>query len=823
VTAFQSRRSTPAPAVAVIVTGVGLGVVTTLSPAGVALAAVSCGLIAWAVRGLRGRERRWILTCLSLTMAARVAAVGALAASARPAAGSFATLSGGDAQYLLQRSIWMRNALVDAPFAPRDYFEAFDAGYGSTGYNYALAWFHLVFGPSPYAAHLLSTVLFFAAAVMMFRAVHARFGPRSALIGLLLLTVMPTVFLWSVTPLKEAPYFLLAAIAVCGAVAVLEHVSAWRTAGAIVATGGAILLAAAIRADVAALTAIVLVFGAIVWFAGRSRRVLAALLAAALAAAVVVASSPRAAKTVQETAQLAARRHIGHVLTSGHVYRLLDDERYFDERLRTLTPAELTAFGVRAVVRFFTVPEPWIMRGRSELLLLPQQMLWYLLVALGVMGAVAGLRRQRPLASLLAAFVVVGALLIGLNSGNVGTLIRHRDTVVPFAVWLSALGAARQIERGPSRWFNRVDLWAVGFVVVMLPAGVLLYVAFHLPAPRLDGVDPQKVYTPGRVVLRGQHLRPYLHVYPVPHGQPLVLLDRHDRPARAGYLLRTPAEAEVELAAIPPGIYDVVLADSAEPVARLDSAFTVVDMAAAPVGVVIANGRFQNLDARASASLTPGTVIHQADGAIAVEVLEVGRDEPQVEAIGPFLIKTWVRIDGRVQRAAAVRLRCQVVGGRCWYAGQAVVADGPLDFPLPGGTVRFVVDAVRPDTTSADLFDTPTADALVDFITWPDMERAVKVDDRDAGAPQSRSVRPARIARLLASERFVGEAALGTDPYGGHFTLQQPLVRIRAVVRFARQPSGALDWRNRPLSVGSRFSFETRTYALDGTIVGMAQ
>jgi hypothetical protein len=124
---------------------------------------------------------------------------------------------------------------------------------------------------------------------------------------------------------------------------------------------------------------------------------------------------------------------------------------------------------------------------------------------------------------------------------------------------------------------------------------------------------------------------------------------------------------------------------------------------------------------------------------------------------------------------------------------------------------------------SAAAFGAPTADALVDFVTWPDMERVVKVDDRDTGAPQSRPVPPTRIARLLASERFVGEAALGTDPYGGHFTLQQPLVRIRAVVRFARLPSGELDWRNRPLHVGSRFSFETRTYALDGTIVGMAQ
>jgi len=36
---------------------------------------------------------------------------------------------------------------------------------------------------------------------------------------------------------------------------------------------------------------------------------------------------------------------------------------------------------------------------------------------------------------------VVAAVPIGLSNGNVGTLVRHRDTVVPFIVWLSGLGA----------------------------------------------------------------------------------------------------------------------------------------------------------------------------------------------------------------------------------------------------------------------------------------------------------------------------------------------------------------------------------------------
>jgi hypothetical protein len=56
-------------------------------------------------------------------------------------------------------------------------------------------------------------------------------------------------------------------------------------------------------------------------------------------------------------------------------------------------------------------------------------------------GLVAGLRRDALVTCLLASFAVIGAGVIALNSGNIGTMVRHRDTIVPFVVWLSALGA----------------------------------------------------------------------------------------------------------------------------------------------------------------------------------------------------------------------------------------------------------------------------------------------------------------------------------------------------------------------------------------------
>lgn len=46
---------------------------------------------------------------------------------------------------------------------------------------------------------------------------------------------------------------------------------------------------------------------------------------------------------------------------------------------------------------------------------------------------------------------MVGGVTIALNSGNLGTMVRFRDTIVPFVVWLSARGAISLVNVVVSR------------------------------------------------------------------------------------------------------------------------------------------------------------------------------------------------------------------------------------------------------------------------------------------------------------------------------------------------------------------------------------
>jgi len=144
--------------------------------------------------------------------------------------------------------------------------------------------------------------------------------------------------------------------------------------------------------------------------------------------------------------QAAARQHAGHIATAGYVYKLLD-ERLYEERATVLDMHfdEAGRFIVRALEGYVTVPLPWQARSASALAYLPEQVIWYIIVALAPIGLVFSFRRDPLVAGLLFGFAVVAAVTVAMTSGNVGTLVRHRGLALPYVVWLSAVGACELV------------------------------------------------------------------------------------------------------------------------------------------------------------------------------------------------------------------------------------------------------------------------------------------------------------------------------------------------------------------------------------------
>lgn len=429
-----------------VTAGLAIGIAYTLSPLFVVTGLGFALLLRWARQVPDEAERRALVAMLVVGFALRVAAIGWLFVSTDHASVPFGSFFG-DEDYFIKRSIWLRNLALGIPVSLADVRYAYDASI-QTSFIWLLAALHLVFGPSPYGIHLVSALLYMAGALALYRTVRPRFGMPAALLGLGLLLFLPSLFAWSISVLKEPVFFALMAGVVWATVTAARQPS-W----AIRLAAAALLLPTAMAAEtirdggfvVAGAGTVGGVLMALVW----SRR---RWLMAATVVAMVVVPFALSRSSVLDRLDLvvanAVQRHWDHVHAPGHSYLILEPSFYVDRPLPgDLTRADAIRYAAGGLIAYVTVPAPWQMTSRTELAYLPEQLVWYLLVALAPIGVWAGMRRDPFVTAILLVHLVMAVGLVAMTGGNIGTLVRHRALALPYVVWFSGLGLSTMLAR----------------------------------------------------------------------------------------------------------------------------------------------------------------------------------------------------------------------------------------------------------------------------------------------------------------------------------------------------------------------------------------
>lgn len=238
-------------------------------------------------------------------------------------------------------------------------------------------------------------------------------------------------------------------------------------------------------------------------------------------------------------------------------------------------------------------------------------------------------------------------------------------------------------ERG--RVFGRLNLLDAIVVVLLLgliPLGYGAYALFRTPAPRLVAVEPAVIERgPNlRVTVRGEHLRPYMRV-------------SFNTQQGITFLFQDPTMAQVELAELPPGVYDVVLYDHTQERARLPQALTVRPSPLPDTEIIVA-GSFANLTAGQADSIEPGLAVPGFG-----EVLNVGAPMPESTRVWSGNVVIEIPIEDAVRLPATIRMAChvRVVSGQphCYADGIVVQPTAFLSLPTPLGMRPFQVDQVR--------------------------------------------------------------------------------------------------------------------------------
>jgi hypothetical protein len=86
-------------------------------------------------------------------------------------------------------------------------------------------------------------------------------------------------------------------------------------------------------------------------------------------------------------------------------------------------------------------PFPWEADRRVEQVTIPELLIWYVMVLLAVVGLVAHWREWRRFGHMVA-YCGTMLLILASTQGNLGTLVRHRGMIIPFALVFSGAGAA---------------------------------------------------------------------------------------------------------------------------------------------------------------------------------------------------------------------------------------------------------------------------------------------------------------------------------------------------------------------------------------------
>jgi hypothetical protein len=428
-----------------VAAGIALGVVYTLSPLTVLMLPLLIAVARWVARDLPQQERHWFFGLLTLAVVVRLAAIAGLfllADSTQP----FATFFG-DEEMFKSRSTWLRNIGLGVPISAADFIYAVEET-GKSQYLFLLAYIKALVGDAPYGLHVFNTVLYLIGVLMLYRLVRASYGALVALGGLTVLLFLPSLFIWSISALKEPLYTLLAVaelacvlhvvrgrgwstrlLAVAGVIAIAFLLEGLRKGGLLVAGIGALGgLAAGLTVS-------------------RPRLLLTAMVLLPIGI-VALATMQRVEDSFLSIARQSAIYHVGHIFTPGYSYKTLDLWYYIDPAdIRRMPVGDAAAYVLRSVAGYVTQPLPWAIESRAMLAYLPEYVVWLTIVALVPAGFVAGLRRDAMLTCILTAHGLALVMMVALTSGNVGTLIRHRGLVLPYFIWLAALGGYRLVQR----------------------------------------------------------------------------------------------------------------------------------------------------------------------------------------------------------------------------------------------------------------------------------------------------------------------------------------------------------------------------------------
>jgi len=311
--------------------------------------------------------------------------------------------------------------------------------YQVTLWGYILGFLYRLFGFRPFIGisinillgTLLSLNLYFITRYFL----KDKLSKRMKITSLLLFNLFPTIFLWSITNMKDMSVIYLLSLFM---LFVLKYLETARFKYMAVAVVSCAMITSFRYEMLYPLLVLIAAYIYMKWFfSGRafSRRL--SLLILAAAGLYFLLSKFEALKRIFFSF---AHSQLGHINTEGTVYHILPSYYYSDLANLQVDLVDFIILFINGWFHMLFEPLPHRFNKFSLMAYQPINWIWYILLFFSVLGAVYSLRSKRQGALGVLIFIFIIGSLIAFASGNIGTNLRMRDMITPFILVFSIIG-----------------------------------------------------------------------------------------------------------------------------------------------------------------------------------------------------------------------------------------------------------------------------------------------------------------------------------------------------------------------------------------------
>lgn len=310
-------------------------------------------------------------------------------------------------------------------------------------YSYWMAFLYSVFGYSTFLMRFLNSFLSIWTGIIVYFIGKEVFTPKMGKLAMAIFIFIPSVFVFSITLLRDNLVLFLAVVIIWS---LMKFLKERRLLWLILAAAADVLI---LQLRIPLFYVFALTISISLLFYWRASFLIKLITVVLVTVMFLITPANKIARHVFDLHKL-FHIHYGYVKSPGNNYTILPQYIYSRLSLGRLNAQEIAVGFANGLYHVLFEPVPANVTNGFSFFAFLQNVLFLLCFPFIALGVLIGIRYRWKQSLPIVFYLVISLLLMAASEGNVGTLVRHRDAIMPFlAIWAAA-GFCAIFQKGRS-------------------------------------------------------------------------------------------------------------------------------------------------------------------------------------------------------------------------------------------------------------------------------------------------------------------------------------------------------------------------------------